>query len=72
MSLNENQIFYVLNYNSSKKICDTLELIYGVFQSIEQERMNTRGKEYECFLHKFFQPLEILEIMLELSSQINI
>lgn len=45
MSLDENQIFYVLNCNSAKEMCDALEMIYDVSPSIKQERMNTQGEE---------------------------
>lgn len=47
MSLNKNQLFYVLIYNSAKEIRDTFEMIYEVFQSIEQEGKNTQGEEVE-------------------------
>lgn len=31
---------------------DTLEMIYGVSQSIKQEEMNTRGEEDESITHQ--------------------
>lgn len=54
MPLNEIQFMYVLNCNSTKEIQDTLEMIYGVFSSIEQKRVNIRDEkldEYECYFH---------------------
>ena len=53
MFLNFSKLLYVYNFNSAKEMWDT-EMIYEVSPSIEQERMNTRDKEDECFIHKYF------------------
>lgn len=44
---------YALNCSSFKEIWVTLEMIYEISPSIEQERMNSQGEkdECECFLH---------------------
>lgn len=54
MFLNFNKLLYVYNFNSAKEMWDTLEMSYKVSPSIEQERMNTRDKEDEYFIHKYF------------------
>lgn len=45
MSLDENKIFYVHNWKSSKQMWDTLEMINMVSLGVEHEKMNTRGEE---------------------------
>lgn len=47
MSFSENQLLYVLNGNFAKKLSETLEMIYGVFLNIEQEKMNTQVQKIE-------------------------
>lgn len=53
MYLDDNQFFYVHKCKSTKKMWNTVEMIYEVSPSVEQERMNTRGEEDDCFIHKF-------------------
>lgn len=45
MSLDDNKIYDVHHYKTSKEMWDTLEFIYKVSPSIERKKMNTRGKE---------------------------
>lgn len=41
MSLDDIKLYYVHRCKTSKKIQDTLEMIYGALPSIEQAKMNT-------------------------------
>lgn len=62
MSLDEIELFYVHNCNSTKEMWNTFEMISEVSPSIKQDIMNTRDEEDECL------PLEVLKLMLEPSS----
>lgn len=53
MSLDDNNLLYIYDCNSTKEIWDNLNMIYGVSWSIEQEQMNTHSEE-KCFGHKCF------------------
>lgn len=46
-SLNTRDYLYVSNYNIAKEIWNTLEIIYGDFLEIKQEKMNMRIQKDE-------------------------
>lgn len=54
MSLDDSHFIYVYNCKTAKEIWDTLEMIYGISPSIEQEEMNTGSKANEDITHKYF------------------
>lgn len=40
-SLDDSKLFYVYNFKTAKEMWDTIEMIYRVSSSFEQEEMNT-------------------------------
>lgn len=50
--LDDNQLFYVLNCNSTKAMWDTLEMIYIDVRSVKQGWMSTRGKKMNALFIK--------------------
>ena len=64
MTLDDSKLLYIYNCKTTKEIWDTLEMIYGVSPSIEQEEMNIRGKKDEDNILNSFESLEILKIIL--------
>lgn len=71
-ALSSKDFYRVFTCDSTKKVQDTLEMIYGVSPSVKQERMNTQihevemPNEYEICSHGGSQPLEPLEFILEI------
>lgn len=52
MTLDDSKLIYIYNCKTAKEIWDTLEMIYEVSPSIEQEEKSIQGEEDEGFFHK--------------------
>lgn len=51
MTLDDIELLYIYNYKTAKEIWNTLEMIYGVSPSIDQEKINIQYEEGEGLFH---------------------